>query len=236
MDSEAEPQARHGRPGRPTGGWPNRSEPKTTDGRPALNTTSLRFKTLRLIIHKHTPRYSQDTSVDMSASELMETKEADVKAMRAIVSDAVLLLAKKLKDIDASCFHEKDTDWQLALSEAILMRDHPELKNCSESEAVFFIRMTEIMNARDQENKMDPRVFVAPVIGTPNTANFFLHYTIRFWGSVAPGWRGSDRANGRSNQSDVSPISMCIMECLEEAMFNQMPPLDAEGTKGGAED
>jgi hypothetical protein len=173
----------------------------------------------------------------MSQHEVMEPNKEDVKGMRAVVSDAVLLLAKKLKEIDASCFHEKDTDWQLALSEAVVMRDHPELKNCSESQAIFFIRMTEIMNARDQENKMDPRVFVAPVIGTPNTSNFFLHYTIRFWRSVEPGWRGSDRANARSNQSDVSIISNCIMECLEEAMFNQMPSLDdAEGAKGGAED
>lgn len=168
----------------------------------------------------------QHTSVNASGEEVMEPKEEDVKAMRAIVADAVLLFAKRQKNVVASCFNEKDSDWQIALSEAIVLRDHPHLQGCSKSDAVFFIRMTEVFNQPgDEDMGSATRVFVAPVIGTRNSPNSMLPFTIRFWSSVDPGWRGSERANARSDPRDVAPIAQCILDCLDDAMMNQMPAI-----------
>jgi hypothetical protein len=184
--------------------------------------------------NQHTAPYHQHTFVDATGREIMEPKEQDVKAMRAIVADAVLLFAKRQRNVVASCFNEKDSDWQLALSEAVVVRDHPHLKDCCVQDAIFFIRMTEVISNKDDENMGDPRVFVAPIIGTPNPRNGFESYSFRFWSSVDPGWRGSERANARSNARDVAPISQCILDCLSEAMLNQMPVIEEVHETGGA--
>jgi len=183
-----------------------------------------------------TTPHHQHTWVDASGVEVMEPKEEDVKAMRAIVADAVLLFAKRQVNVVASCFQEKDSDWQLALSEAVVLRDHPHLQNCSQYDAVFFIRMTEVFSKPDDDMGSAARVFVAPVILTRNPANSMLPFTIRFWSSVDPGWRGSDRANARSNPRDVAPITQCILDCLDDAMMNQMPAIEEVTEKGGAMD
>ena len=170
--------------------------------------------------------HHQPTWVDASNREVMEPKEEDVKAMRAILADAVLLFAKRQVNVVASCFQEKDSDWQLALSEAVVLRDHPHLQNCSQCDAVFFIRMTEVFQKKDDENMGSAaRVFVAPVILTRNPVNSMLPFNIRFWSSVGPGWHGSDAANARSNPRDVAPITQCILDCLDDAMMNQMPAI-----------
>jgi len=164
--------------------------------------------------------YNQPTSVNMQR-ETVAPKDEDVKAMRAIVSEAIMLFARKRDSIQAECFHDKDTDWQLALSEAVVMRDHPDLQNCTIHDAIFFIRMHEVFKI-DDENRDDPRVFVAGVIGSPQPHAFFP-YSCRFWSSVPPGWRGSEKANARCNPNDVAPIAQCIIDCIEECSVNQMP-------------
>jgi hypothetical protein len=177
--------------------------------------------------YAHTTPHHQPMSANMAGKETMKPAEEDVKAMRAIVSEAVLLFAKKRHSLDVTCFKDKDTDWQLALSDAIVLRDHPTLANCTECDAVFFIRISETKTA-------DPRVFVAGVIGSPQPSNHHLRYTCRFYQAVPPGWRGSDEANARCNPNDVAPLAQFILECLYESVMNQMPKM--EEVCEGAED
>ena len=159
----------------------------------------------------------QTTSLYTPPTVITPTED-DIKAMRAIVTEAVTLFAGKRGDVQGvSCFSDKDRDWQLALSDAVVLRDHPSLKGCSESEAIYFLRMTETTSN-------DPMVFMAGVVGTPTPSGFFP-YTFKFWSAIPPGWKGSDTSNARCNDDDVEPLAQLFMACVDESMMNELPSL-----------
>jgi hypothetical protein len=167
---------------------------------------------------------SKTTSAYVERTVIMPT-DNEVKAMRAVVADAVTLFAKNRGRIhDADCFADKDRDWQLALSDAVVLRDHPTLQDCSVSDAIYFMRMTETGNS-------DPMVFVVGVVGTPTPTSFFP-YAFKFWSAVPPGWKGSDAANARCTYADAERLAQFFMACVDESNVNQMPGLEIdEGVK-----
>lgn len=143
---------------------------------------------------------------------------AQIAGMRSVIVQAIDLFAKERAKCVVKCFSVKDADWQLSLSDHVILLDCPTLKNCSDDDVIFFFRMAEIKSN-------DPRVFLAAIMGTPSPSSNSLHYVFRFWDAMPPAWRGSDAANAASVDEDVLILSRFLTDCLDLAAANQNPAL-----------
>lgn len=174
----------------------------------------------------------------MSPSALSSSAVAvsadDIKTMQSMVKEAVNLFAKERSRANVSCFNETGVDWQLSLSEVpVTLKSQPSVKNCSANDAIFFMRMTE--KAEDGRDKLDARVFMAPIMAT-KTGFGEVPYILNTWPAMRPKWQGSATADARSLK-DEENLTSYLCWCLDSSSMSQMPGLDEdEGAAGGGED
>lgn len=142
--------------------------------------------------------------------------DTDIADMRSIVAGAIKLFATRRNMFQISCFDE-ESDWQIALSDPLTLKNNPDMKYCTSDEVVFFIQML--------EKSSDPRTFLLALVGKVCPGTSFFQYSFSQWEGVSPSWRGSASANTRCNQDDIQPLVQCFLNCTELTMMDQMPQI-----------
>lgn len=174
-------------------------------------------------------------SPSAASSSAIAVNEDDIKTMQNMVKDAVNLFAKERSRANVTCFNETGVDWQLSLSEIpVTLKSQPAVKNCSANDAIFFMRMTE--KAEDGRDKLDARVFMAPIMAT-KTGFGEVPFILNTWPAMQPKWQGSPAAEARSSKKDEENLTSYLCWCLDSCSMSQMPGMDEdEGAAGGGED
>lgn len=176
-------------------------------------------------------------SPSAASSSAIAVNEDDIKTMQHMVKEAINLFAKERSRANVTCFNETGVDWQLSLSEVpVTLKSQPSVKNCSANDAIFFMRMTE--KADDGRDKLDARVFMAPIMAT-KTGFGEVPYILNTWPAMRPKWQGSPAAEARSSRSDEEKLTSYLCWCLDSSSMSQMPGVDEEedeGAAGGGDD
>jgi len=176
-------------------------------------------------------------SPSAASSSAIHVNEDDIKTMQHMVKEAINLFAKERSRANVTCFNETGVDWQLSLSEVpVTLKSQPSVKNCSPNDAIFFMRMTE--KADDGRDKLDARVFMAPIMAT-KTGFGEVPYILNTWPAMRPKWQGSPAAEARSSVSDEEKLTSYLCWCLDSSSMSQMPGVDEEedeGAAGGGDD
>jgi hypothetical protein len=167
-------------------------------------------------------------------SGAIAVNEDDIKTMQSMVKEAINLFAKERSRANVTCFNETGVDWQLSLSEVpVTLKSQPSVKNCSANDAIFFMRMTE--KAEDGRDKLDARVFMAPIMAT-KTGFGEVPYILNTWPAMRPRWQGAAMPDERSRK-DEENLTSYLCWCLDSSSMSQMPGLDEdEGAAGGGDD
>jgi len=167
----------------------------------------------------------------MAQSKQTSLNEDDIKAMLEMAKDAVHYFAGHRREANCAFFSEPNVDWQLSLTEvpATLM-SQPDIKYCSPIDAIFFMRMKEII-LNSSEEKLGARIFLAPIMATKTSLQQFP-YVLNTWPGMPPHWMtqapGSAAASSSAPDSETEKLVSYFEACLDKSSMNEMPGLEED--------